>query len=976
MTPDDFTEFFAAVHGHEPFPWQRRLARRVVEGEGWPSTIALPTAAGKTAVIDIAVFALAYAGADHARRAPRRIFFVIDRRIVVDAAHERAVKLACRLEKARTDRGGVLREVAERLVSLGGATPLQVAVLRGGMYRDHAWAGSPAQPLVCVSTVDQVGSRVLYRGYGVSTSMLPIHAALVSNDALIVLDEAHISQPFDETLSALARYRTWADVPIDAPWLSVRMSATPDPGQHGVFREDSDDYCHELLAKRFDASKHAELVRVECEAPAERDPPPRRRELEQTSRGKLVEEAARQARRLRDEDGDARVTAVVVNRVDTARAVFEQLRREPEADAILLTGRSRPWDRNRLLEEFLPRMRAGRVREGDQRHLFVVATQSIEVGADLDFDALVTECASLDAVRQRFGRLDRFGERGTTRAVVVARSDHVASGAMDPIYGDAIAKTWRWLSQTKGRRAAAIDMGVKTLGSLLPGGEQLESMCSPRRHAPVLLPAHLDLWVQTSPVPVPDPDVSIFLHGPKQGPADVQLVWRADLQEDDPSLWSDIVALSPPSSGEAMPVPLYAVREWLKGLPPSDVADVEGALRAEEEQGGQRRRCLRWRGVEDEATGLIQPDEIAPGDTIVVPATYGGADAFGWNPESTDAVQDVGDAVSLEFRRRPVVRLHASAMRFMFPEEDEDRLVALEESIYSLRSAFEDDDLLADRERAILQGLATSERSPEWAREAAVALLDDPRRRRVRYPDDSGVALIASRRLRTLLARDEGEQVTDEDDATLFTRPVALDEHTDGVRQWVERFGQVCVGKSLVNDLALAAELHDFGKVDSRFQAMLHGGDEVAAAMAAEPLAKSGMNHRDRRARRLAREHAGCPAGYRHEATSLALIVSQGSVLQRAHDPDLVLHLVASHHGFARPLLPVVHDPEPVPVRHQCGGIEMVTRSAHGLERLDSGVADRFWQLVHRYGYFGLAYLEAILRLADHRRSEEEEERS
>jgi CRISPR-associated endonuclease/helicase Cas3 len=102
--------------------------------------------------------------------------------------------------------------------------------------------------------------------------------------------------------------------------------------------------------------------------------------------------------------------------------------------------------------------------------------------------------------------------------------------------------------------------------------------------------------------------------------------------------------------------------------------------------------------------------------------------------------------------------------------------------------------------------------------------------------------------------------------------------------------------------------------------------------------------------------------------------------VQQAPDLDLVLHLVASHHGYCRPFAPAVVDESPGDVRLDghvsptFGRVDFApTSSSNGLHRLDSPLADRFWALVAKYGWQELCWLEAILRLADHRASEEEQ---
>lgn len=944
MSAPSFDEFFHALHEREPFPWQRMLADRV-QRDGWPAVLALPTSAGKTSVIDIAVFALATATEE--RPQPRRIFFVVDRRVVVDEAFEQARALAERLK----DGAGVLGEIAERLLALGGETPLRAALLRGGIYRDHSWARSPAQPLVCVSTVDQVGSRILFRGYGVGNQR-PIHAGLAGNDALVVLDEVHLSHPFEETLHWLGRYREWAECPLATPWEVVRMSATPDPDEADVFpsaAEREKALHHPVLARRLDASKLARLERGSDEG--------------------FGKQLAKQACRLRDERSTARVIGVITNRVATAREAFEHL--DGEGDRVLLIGRSRPWDRDALMASYFERIKAGRTRTADADPLFVVATQCIEVGANIDFDALVTEVAPLDSLRQRFGRLDRFGDLGTSSAMVVARKESIAKNAVDPIYGHSLCATWRWLESLlpSGRGVEkTIDFGVRAIELSLPSPSELAELTAPRANAPVLLPAHVDRLAQTSPRPVPDPHVPLFLHGPKAGPPDVQVVWRCDLSDDDSSGWASTVALVPPVSSEMMQVPFRITRSWLNGTGSSDMADVEGAPPGDDDDDTDvGPKVLRWRGSRSRETRAIAPHELRPGDTIVVPSTRGGADRYGWNPAS-DSVDDVAEGAVWRQRSRPVLRLHPSVIERL--DESRSQLRAGLRRFLDAIGTGDESEAALD---AMLAHLASAQDASDYTRHAALELLSDTKRRTIFYSNRSGVAVVGSRRPGSAEPV-PSDGTTDENLTSSLTHKMSLADHSEGVGRRVGSFARACgLGDELIGDLELAARLHDLGKADPRFQVMMHRGDEVAAQLAPEPLAKSGMDFRDREALRRVQERSGYPFGSRHEAASVALAAAADGVLESAHDSDLVLHLVASHHGCARPFLPAIEDPAPVHISVTLDGTIMEASSANGLERLDSGVPDRFWRCVRRYGWYGLAYLEAMLRLADHRASEDEE---
>lgn len=522
----DFSAFFTELWADVPFQWQKDLAERVLlnKTEPWPEGIALPTASGKTACIDIAVFALAaQAGRlalDQPLTAPRRIFFVVDRRVIVDEAYERARKIADRLRGATK---GILSSVANQLRRLsGGEEPLACFQLRGGMYRSDAWAHSPVQPAVIASTVDQLGSRLLFRAYGRSHRAWPIQAGMAGNDALVLLDEAHCAQPFLETLQAVKKYRLWGDAVPKAPFHIVIMSATPPDGLSDVFRDNSEEpkTAGHRLGDRQLAEKPTELIQ-----PTEKDKKlawgvkdtlkqlkeAKGRNARRRLRKQLVElranaeEMLAAALAIKAEDlvaGRAVAAVIFANRVATARHIHRLLTKNYGQAAVLLTGRMRAIDKDDTVAARLEALSAELSKERQLAGpLFVVTTQTLEVGANLDFDVLVTECASLDALRQRFGRLNRMGrtidgrdEAGHPRgakAAILIRADQTEKSEDDPVYGPALTETWKWLNE-QGGKAKVLSMGIMALAGRLPSGAKLAKLVAPAAHAPVMLPSHVD----------------------------------------------------------------------------------------------------------------------------------------------------------------------------------------------------------------------------------------------------------------------------------------------------------------------------------------------------------------------------------------------------------------------------------------------------------------------------------------------------
>ena len=600
-----FTQFYRAINGRDPFPWQARLADCVLRKERWPPEIGVPTGLGKTACLDIAVWWLS-SQADRPpalRTAPTRIWWVVNRRLLVDSTAEHAREVASALhdpESTGLDTTGrhVIECVAERLRSLWvdpAAPPLDVISLRGGIA--SRTPTDPARPTVVLCTVPMYGSRLLFRGYG--SNRRPVDAAMAGTDSLVLLDEAHLAGHLRALVPALAACnpaaRDLLGVKRSRPTV-VSLTATGDAALSDRFDLDDDDEAHPDVRRRLDAAKPLRVEVVTGESA--------KRLVEATVA--LIQDAPAPAACL-----------VFCNTPKTARETFERLGgRFPKAEVLLLTGLVREREAEQIRARILdPIQGMATARPADtprRHHLIVVATQTLEVGADIDAEYLVTEGCGVRALTQRLGRLNRLGRFPHARATYVHLPPPKARGGRNPgtdadswpVYGSEPATVLERL-KSGGGDAGTVDLSPRSIASIL--GPPRED---PDDRAPEVLPGLLWEWTKTTTPPEGEAPVEPYFSGITAPRLSVALIWRAHVPSAGMRLWPR------GTDREAIDVPLAEARVVLMDATMRRLAP-DGVTVAE-----------------------VSAGDLRPGDRIVVASDAGHMDKFGWNPDASGPVAD------------------------------------------------------------------------------------------------------------------------------------------------------------------------------------------------------------------------------------------------------------------------------------------------------------------------------------------------
>lgn len=977
MTLSDFPLLFEKLTGNAPFPWQQELFSRLHSGAPIP-LCDVPTGLGKTSAIAIWLVALGVSLSEEGKPAKvsRRLVYIVDRRVVVDQATSEVEALRGKL--CPLDGSLPAEELRPLLLALQNASVVSdeagfsISTLRGQFADNRAWHFDASRPAIIVGTVDMIGSRLLFSGYGgLGPYSRSLHAALLGQDSWIVLDEAHLSPSFNFLLNEIERFAS-RGLPISPPRVT-RMSATlpPDSGvaNSGTAIFTQKDMADPRVQKRLNASKRIRFVFDEQAANAEKPADP----------AKILGERMAAAALMLGANGAAVVVfADTVNLVNIIASKLKEGLTPALRDRILsLTGEMRGFERDNLtghpvIRAFDPK----RDRTTPQPSAFLVATACVEVGMDFDADHAVCDLVALERMIQRLGRVNRRGEGNAqihllttlTEAAPPIAPAQLSSGeepdgnlasSPPPLDSPAVETPTNPDESSTGVPQEGPENGSKEIGTITPDplspdqpnpaqatlrilrqlpitdegydaspaamrGLDLTTPLAIAAHtpppvSPPLDEARLEDWSFTglSAREYARPKVSYWLRGViDDETATTTFLWRADLAQlndtDEVSAGFAVAMIEaiPPAPRELAQVATYRAADLLAAL----AKKAPQRLAVLISSSGAAEAVI----LESFADSKKQFARIAFA-TIALPTDLGGLLVDGLPSSTTEALNRTADDVvdrekwirAIFKKESGVVVARSLPEDTLEPCEGESFAEADSALVLALKAKYPTRII---RCQARVGALAEKEASDD----------DDPMPQsqfRIAYFELS-----------------EGKSVNAEGDAASFARQsVPIDAH-NATAEAVARALTLRLGLSapLAEAVALAARWHDTGKARPQWQ-------RAIGNLSGVPLAKSDGTYFDN----------SQTNGYRHEFGSLIDAASPDHPTLKDHPQrDLILHLIAAHHGHARPVFSEKQFDHTSTPTALCRAVA-------------AEVPIRFERLQRAYGWWTLAYLEALVKCAD-----------
>jgi CRISPR-associated endonuclease/helicase Cas3 len=893
---ENFGKVFEQATGYSPFPWQDDLYRRYFSQGKFPPSCNLPTGLGKTSVVAIWLIALA----NQPEKVPRRMVYVVNRRTVVDQTTNEVEKLRANLRSA-----GLFVPLSRLCASPveDDDAPLAISTLRGQFADNREWSADPSRPAVIVGTVDMIGSRLLFSGYGVGFKTKPLHAGFLAQDVLLVHDEAHLEPAFQKLLIAIQREQERCKE--FGRFHVMELSATS--------REDRTEVRRETV---FELT-HSEINPPDVIPDPPREPIHRVWQRLKAKKGLKHhgvnrDEVSKQIALLaRSRKKSAKAILVFVRTIDDVKTVQQILtdKKEglPNDQVQVLTGTLRGWERDKLAKDDPIFARFLLKAPPDGRTVYLVCTSAGEVGIDISADHMVCDLTPLDSMTQRLGRVNRRGDSA-------AEVDVVFESDRDPKPRSPDFEKARWKTKEILERLPKCDwLPAKDRQEASPFQLHNLNLSNDERKAafapePTILPATdilFDVWALTtiSPplvrTPLPGrPAVEAYLHGISDWqPPETSVTWREEVEVITGVLLDrykpeDLLADYPLKPHELLRDRTNRVFKELQAI--RQRMGDNTAIWIEEDRGQVEVTTLGKLLDADEKTVV---NRIAY-CRLLLPPFAGGLTDKGM----LDGTLDFDPNHNIEY-------------------DIADKWFADEKKTVPRRVRIRNGDPKNAPPRGMRLVRAPLDTNPPADEDET----DEPINQRFWHWYELPKS-----------ADDEGSKSAQE--------PVTWDDHTNQVTNNAIRItAALRLPQELQDAITLAAKFHDLGKKRERWQRSIGNPNPK------DWYAKSGKGWKLR--------EINTP--YRHEFGSLldALDLEQSFTSQlntlSTDMQELVLHLIAAHHGRGRPHFPIDEavDLEP---------------KGQDVTKIVAEVPQRFGRLQRKYGRWGLAYLESLLRAADY----------